>query len=338
MNINPNLFNKVLEAIMSADKIVITSHMSPDGDSLGSSIGLFKFIQKLNKKVAICHNDRAPYFYEWITENIDINLFKEQRETVEKYILESDLIFCLDYNSYDRLGNDFGKIVEGSSVKKILIDHHQNPTIPAEISISDTSIASTSELIFELIHNSGYYSLLDNEIAKFLYLGIMTDTGSFRYPSVSSRTHYIVSELLKTRLNHSEIHEKIYDSNTLDRLRLKSYAIVEKLELLSEVPVGLIELKSYELRRFNYQKGDTEGLVNMILSIEKIMVAAIFIETEDGVKISFRSKGEYFVNELASLYFKGGGHKYAAGGFDENSIESSINRFKEIVTSGFYEL
>jgi phosphoesterase RecJ-like protein len=329
-------FETVLGLIKTAKNIVITSHKSPDGDSLGSSLALLKFIQKFNNKVVVCHPDQASASFHWLKDINSINLFKDNREAVIRFVQESDLLFCLDYNSYDRLGDEFGAFVQNSASKKILIDHHQNPTISAVVSISETAIASTSELIFELIEQSGQSDLLDQEIARYIYLGIMTDTGSFRFPSVSSRTHEIAAKLLETGLPHAVIHESIFDTNTLDRIKLKSYAIVEKLEILQDLPIGLIYLEVKELNQFNYQKGDTEGLVNTILSIENIRVAALFIETDEGVKISFRSKGSYFVNELASVNFNGGGHKYAAGGFSAESIFLTKERFKAIVLSGFY--
>ena len=329
-------FETILEFIKTSEKIVITSHKSPDGDSLGSSLSLFRFIKKINPQVVVCHPDRASAAFQWLEDVQCIQLYKEQKEEVIKSIQESDLIFCLDYNSFDRLGEEFGEIVQNSKAKKILIDHHQNPTISASVAISETSIASTSELIFELIEQSGNGESLDQDIARYIYLGIMTDTGSFRFPSVSARTHEIVSKLLNTGLAHAHIHESIFDVNSLDRIKLKSYAIVEKLEVLKDSPIGIITLENAELNQFNYQKGDTEGLVNTILSIENIMVAALFIEAEDGIKISFRSKGKYFVNELASVYFNGGGHKYAAGGFSLESILQTKDRFKAIIESGFY--
>jgi phosphoesterase RecJ-like protein len=329
-------FKTVLGLIKTAKSIVITSHKSPDGDSLGSSLALLKFIQKFNANVLVCHPDQASASFNWLKDIYSIHLFKDNRGDVIKFVQESDLVFCLDYNSYDRLGEEFGGFVQNSGSKKILIDHHQNPTISAEVSISETAIASTSELIFELIEQSGQLDLLDQEIARYIYLGIMTDTGSFRFPSVSSRTHEIAAKLLETGLPHAVIHESIFDTNTLDRIKLKSYAIVEKLEILQDLPIGLIYLEVKELNQFNYQKGDTEGLVNTILSIENIMVAALFIETDEGVKISFRSKGSYFVNELASVNFNGGGHKYAAGGFSAESIFLTKERFKAIILSGFY--
>ena len=336
MNKNSKNYNDAFHKIQQAENIVITSHKSPDGDSLGSSLGLFNFIKNFNTNVSVCHPDQAPEFFNWLGDIHEIKLYQNNKNGVENLVKNSDLIFCLDYNSFDRLGNDFGDIVQNSHAEKILIDHHQSPAITGVVSISDTSIASTSELIFELIFQSGNLHLLDVKIAQCLYLGIMTDTGSFRYPSVSFRTHEIISDLLKTGLNHSAIHEHIYDSNTIDRIKLKSYAIVEKMEMLSDYPIGIITITKAELERFNYKKGDTEGLVNMILSVEKVMIAAIFIEHEEGIKISFRSKGDYFVNELAHKYFQGGGHKYAAGGFSSETLDQVVVRFKELVKGGFY--
>jgi phosphoesterase RecJ-like protein len=329
-------YTTIFQEIKNSKNIVITSHKSADGDSLGSSLALYNFIKKFKTNVEICHPDKAPHFFDWLTDINKIKLFHSNKEETIKIVNDADIIFCLDYNGFDRLGNEFSGIIQNSSAQKILIDHHQNPTINASISISDTGIASTSELIFELIFQSSNLTALDSSIAEYLYLGIMTDTGSFRFPSVSSRTHEILSELLKTGMNHAAIHEHIYDCNSLDRLKLKSYAIVEKLELLSNFPIGIIQLTQKELIKFNYSKGDTEGLVNVILSIENILIAAIFIEHEDGIKISFRSKGIYYVNELAHKYFEGGGHKYAAGGFSNETLSQVVHRFKKIIQGGFY--
>jgi phosphoesterase RecJ-like protein len=178
-------FETILGLINTAKNIVITSHKSPDGDSLGSSLALLKFIKKFNANVVVCHPDQSSASFHWLKDINTIQLFKENREEVIRFVQEADLLFCLDYNSFDRLGDEFGGFVENSLSKKILIDHHQNPTISAEVSISETSIASTSELIFELIEQSGQVESLDQEIARYLYLGIMTDTGSFRFPSVA---------------------------------------------------------------------------------------------------------------------------------------------------------
>jgi phosphoesterase RecJ-like protein len=337
MTYNPAIVSELFRKIQISNNIVIISHKSPDGDSLGSSLALFRFFQKLDYNVVVCHPDKAPYFYQWLTDLDHILIYDDNSDMVSQKISNADLIFCLDFNAYDRLGVEFGKVVENSKAEKVLVDHHQNPSIDSLFSIWDNKRASTSELIFEMIYESNNLKLLDEQIARYLYLGIMTDTGSFRFQSVTSRTHEILTELLKTGMNHTQIHENIYDSNTLDRIRLKSYAIVDKLQILENLPIGIITLLQSELRRFNYQKGDTEGLVNMILSIEKIKIAAIFIEHDEGVKISFRSKEDFYVNELAHKYFNGGGHKYASGGFSDKPIENVVEMFKEIVSSGFYE-
>ena len=337
MTFNPTIILDLFRIIQHSNNIVIISHKSPDGDSLGSSLALFRFFKKLDFNVVVCHPDKAPYFYQWLTDLDQILIYDDNSDRVSQEISNADLIFCLDFNAYDRLGVEFGEVVENSKAKKVLVDHHQNPSIDSSFSIWDNKRASTSELIFEMMYKSNNLKLLDEQIARYLYLGIMTDTGSFRFQSVTSRTHEILTELLKTGMNHTQIHENIYDSNTLDRIRLKSYAIVDKLQILENLPIGIITLHQSELRRFNYQKGDTEGLVNMILSIENIKIAAIFIEHDEGVKISFRSKEDFYVNELAHKYFNGGGHKYASGGFSDKPIENVVEMFKEIVSSGFYE-
>lgn len=337
MTFNPQIIQDIYDKVLHAEKIIIVSHKSPDGDSLGSSLGLFQFLKNLKLNVSICHPDRSSYIYKWLEGIDEIIIFEDDSNKVLEEILNADLIFCLDFNAFDRLGVELGLAVENSKAEKILIDHHQNPTINSVKRIWDNTRASTSELIYEFIEHSNNLKLLDEKIARYLYLGIMTDTGSFRFQSVTARTHQIICELLKTGLNHTEIHENIYDSNSLTRIKLKSFAIVDKLEIINDFPIGVITLLKSELKRFNFQKGDTEGLVNMILSIENIKIAAIFIENDEGVKISFRSKGNYFVNELAYTYFNGGGHKYAAGGFSTEKIDKVVSKFKEIVSSGFYE-
>ena len=197
-----------------------------------------------------------------------------------------------------------GNVLRKTNAKKIMIDHHLHPENYVDVMLSDTTSCSTCQLVFDVIENAGWSQFLSSDAGICLYLGIMTDSGSFRFPSVLSHTHEVVSKLLKLDINHAVIHENINDTNTLNRLRLKGFACAEKLVVIDNLKVAYIWLSKDELNRFNHQKGDTEGLVNSILSIENIMVAAIFIEMEDGIKISFRSKGEYYVNELATLYFK----------------------------------
>jgi phosphoesterase RecJ-like protein len=214
---------------------------------------------------------------------------------------------------------------------KVMIDHHPHPQDFCQITVSRPEVCSTAQLIFECIDEMGLLPVIDEAIGNGIYLGMLTDTGSFRFPSVKAKTHEVLAYLLKIGVNHVNIHEAIYDVNTVSRLQLRGYAISEKLELFPGLPIGLISLTLDELRRFDYQKGDTEGLVNVILSIEGISIAAFFVEHEDGIKISFRSKGKYFVNEFSAKHFMGGGHQYAAGGFSNDSLAVTIDRFRSLV-------
>lgn len=330
-----NTYKTIVAAIKEAKNIVITSHKSPDGDSIGSSLALYHFIGALGKSSVVCHPDKAPNFLRWVEGASDIVSFEEQQDEVIQKMRDADLVFCLDYNSADRLGKDMQPLLEQASAKKIMIDHHLHPADFCEIIVSETSVCSTSQLIFELIDQSGNSELLNESIGVPIYLGIMTDTGSFRFPSVQARTHEILAALIRTGIKHFEIHEKVYDTNTVDRLQLRGYALSEKLELIENYPVALISVTEEELNRFHYQKGDTEGLVNVALSVDSIKVAAFFAEKDGAVKISFRSKGDYFVNELANDHFEGGGHKYAAGGISFDSLENTINKFKSLIPTYF---
>jgi phosphoesterase RecJ-like protein len=328
-------YEKIHHAINLAQKIVITSHKGPDGDSVGCSLGLYHYLKKLQKDVVVCHPDKAPDFLQWLPGYDLVLTFEEHQEKVVKQLTEAQLIFSLDYNSPDRLGNEMQECLLVSSAKKIMIDHHPFPVDFCDIVLSDTAFCSTSQMIYELIDRSVYKTLIDPTIGTPLYLGIMTDTGSFRFPSVTPRTHEVLAELMRNGVIHSDIHEKIYDSNTLDRLQLRGYAVAERFDQIPGFPVALMSLSLADLQRFNYRKGDTEGLVNVALSVEGVKVAAFFLERENEIKISFRSKGDFFVNELAANEFSGGGHKYAAGGISHENLENTVARFRSLVPHYF---
>lgn len=328
-------YESIVEAIQQATKIVITSHKSPDGDSIGSSLALYHFIQALKKEAIICHPDEAPGFLKWMQGADQIHSYELAPEFVANALETADLIFCLDYNSADRVGKDMQPLLEAATGQKIMIDHHLNPSDLCSIVVSETSVCSTAQLIFELIDQSGHLDLLNETIAEAIYLGIMTDTGSFRFPSVQARTHEIAAKLIGAGLKHHLIHENVFDTNTLDRLRLRGYVMSERLEIMPDYPIAIISVTDEELQRFNHVKGDTEGLVNVALSIEGIKVAAFFSEKNGEVKISFRSKGAYEVNVLAHDHFDGGGHKYAAGGINYAPLLETVNKFKSVVPNYF---
>lgn len=317
----------IYQAISNAHAIVITAHKSPDGDSIGSSMALFHLLQKWNKNVNVVHPDPAPEFLHWVPNQEVIVDFENQAEKATELLQAADLIFCLDYNEPSRVGKDMQEVLVHSNAVKVMIDHHLHPADFCDFTLSETSNCSTCELLFQWLKAIQRENDIDDTIGKCLYLGIMTDTGSFRFPSVSSGTHEIAAFLIEKGVKHFEIHEAVFDTNTIDRIRLKGYALSEKLVLIPGIPVAYASLSEEELHRFNYQKGDTEGLVNQILGIQGIKMAVFFAEKDGKVKISFRSKGEYVVNQLANDHFEGGGHAYASGGISFVSLDETIAKF-----------
>ncbi len=331
-----NTYNSIVNEIKSASSIIITAHKSPDGDSIGSSLGLYHFIHKLGKKVTICHPDSSPDYLLWLEGIENILTMSNDNIKIEALFNEADLIFCLDYNATSRVGDGMKILLENSTSKKIMIDHHLDPEDFAFITVSETNVCSTSQLIVELIDQSGHVELLDELIGTPLYLGILTDTGSFRFPSVQPRTHELLAKLLDSGVKHYLVHENLNDNNSVGKLRLQGYAMSKKIEVLSEFGVAIISITEAELLKFDYQKGDTEGLVNIALSIKGMKAAMFFLEKDGIIKISFRSKGkENPVNVLASEHFSGGGHANASGGMSELSMEETLIKIKSLIPKYF---
>lgn len=330
-----NIYKDIEAEIQAASHIVITAHKSADGDSVGSSLGLLHFIEKLGKKAVICHPDKAPDFLAWLDVS-PIILMDENPEKVTEEMKKADLIFSLDYNATNRVGPDMQILLEEATCKKIMIDHHLGPEDYATITLSEPSTCSTSQLIVELIEQSGHLDLLDEKIGTPLYLGILTDTGSFRFNSVKPRTHEVLAKLLAAGVEHHLIHERLGENNTESRLRLQGYAMSEKLEILYENNVAIISLSKEELAKYNYKKGDTDSLANLILSIKGMKAAVVFTERDGIMKISFRSKGEENpVNMLAKEHFNGGGHANAAGGMSELSVDETLEKLKGLIPQYF---
>ncbi len=330
-----NTYKQIEAAIKSASNIVITAHKSADGDSIGSSLGLLYFIENLGKKATICHPDKAPGFLYWL-DTSSILLMDDTPDEVANKIAEADLIFCLDYNAINRVGADMQPLLEASEAQKIMIDHHLDPEDFPTITVSETGASSTSELIVELIEQSGNIDLLDEKIGTPLYLGILTDTGSFRFNSVKPRTHEVLAKLLASGVEHHLIHEKLSDNNTETRLRLQGFAMSEKLEILYENNVGIIGLSKEELAKYKYQKGDTDNLANLVLTIKGMKAAIVFTERDGIMKISFRSKGaDNPVNVLAKEHFNGGGHANASGGMSDLSVEETLDKLKQLIPQYF---
>ena len=325
------MIQKLKTARNQSNNILITTHKSPDGDAIGSSVAWHHFLKAQGKESLILLPDEPADFLLPFLKNVDFLIYEKDQAKVDLVLADFDLVFCLDYNAPSRVGKQMEALLEKVKCKKVMIDHHQNPAEFCEIVISRPEICSTAQLIYECIDEMGAKDFLNKSCCEAIYLGILTDTGSFRYPSVTAKTHLILAHLLEMGVVHFKIHEDIFDVNTLDKIQLRAYAIANKFEKIPGLPIGLISLSSDELQRFNYQKGDTEGLVNVILSIEGISIALFLMEAQEGIKMSFRSKGAFFVNDFAEKNFSGGGHKYAAGGFSSESLNLTISRFKSLL-------
>lgn len=318
--------------LTAAKRIVITAHKSPDGDSIGSSLALYHYLVKQGYNVVVCHPDPAPYFLNWLDGINTVKSLELNHEAVKEEIQNADIIFCLDYNTLNRTGSEMEAMIKNSNAYRVLIDHHLYPSDEFDMEFSEVASCSTAQLIFDFIAALGDKEVLDTTIGEAIYCGIMTDSGSFRFPSTTPHTHEVIADLLRIGVSNAKVHESVFDTNTLSRLKLRGYAVNDKLEVIEEHKTALMSLTKSELERFNYQKGDTEGLVNVGLSIVGIE-KSIFLSEGDGyIKMSFRSKGvDNPINEMASKYFHGGGHANASGGKFEGSMVEAIAEIKRVL-------
>lgn len=322
------------QLLSSPRKIVITTHYKPDADALGSSLAMFNYLVKKGHQVMVVTPSDYPWFLNWMEGNEKVLVFDPLKERSKKNAFkafeEAELIFCLDFSVLERI-QDLKDTLEQAKATKILIDHHLEPHHFAQYEMWDTSAAATAELVYEFIIMMGDASLIDTGIAECIYAGIMTDTGSFRFPSTSAKVHLIIADLIKRGVNNFKIHSLVYDNNSEDRLRFIGYALSEKLKILKKKKTAYFAINKEELEKFHSKTGDTEGLVNYALSIEGVNFAALIIERPDSVKLSFRSRGDFSVNEFARRYFEGGGHKNAAGGKSDLSLEEAEKKFLDIM-------
>ena len=316
------------EYIQNAAKIVIIPHAGPDGDAIGSSLALMRYLKKLDKQVkAICPN-AYPEFLTWLHGDDELDVFDKAEEACTTYINESDLIFILDHNSFKRSG-DMGKLLEKHTATKIMIDHHPMPEDIADITISDTAMSSTCEMVYEFIDALGDNDKIDECIAECIYTGIITDTGGLSYNSSNQRIYEIVGDLMSKGIDKAKVHGKIYDNFSAHRMKLLGYCLNEGMDLQSEYETAIIQLSKETMDSFDYQDGDSEGFVNYPLSIKGINISVIFMEKDDCVKISFRSKGDIPINKMAREFFNGGGHINAAGGRTYESLAKAVEKFKK---------
>lgn len=332
-SMNKQEISNIKQLLSTKKKIIIVSHKNPDGDAIGSALGLYHYLLKGNHDVRVIMPNDYPRFLKWIPGNETILKHESQTQECNNLINEADIIFTLDFNAFHRAGN-METVLSESEALKIMIDHHQAPDDYAMYVFSDVSMSSTSEMVYHFIDMLGDSSLIDAETATCLYVGIMTDTGSFRFNSTTSKTHEIIGRLIEKGANNSEIHNNVYDTNSYERLQLLGCAL-NNLKVIPELKTAYMTLSQEELNSYNYKKGDTEGVVNYGLSLDGIIFAAIFIEDkqEGIIKISFRSKGNFSVNEFSRSYFNGGGHTNAAGGRSHLSLKDTVEKFISILPS-----
>ncbi len=328
---------KAKELINNATNIVVTAHKNPDGDAVGSTLALYHYLKKTHANTRVILPNGFPSFFDWMPDAENIFIYEKSEADCVTAIQEADLIFALDYNTWHRTG-DVAPHLAASSAHTILIDHHQQPD-EFTVNFSDVKACSTGQMIFQFCTAlEADDSWITDEISQCIYTGIVTDSGSFRFPSVTAETHQIIAKLKEKGLDHAYIHQQIYDTNLLDKLRLLGHALSNKLEMISGANAALISLSKDELNEYNYKSGDTEGLVNYALSLAGVNMAILVKEGNNMVKLSFRSKGEFDVNQFARTYFDGGGHVNAAGAASFIPFSETVEKVKEKVALHSQEL
>ncbi|SHG45643.1 phosphoesterase RecJ domain-containing protein [Flavobacterium segetis] len=313
-------------------KIAIIPHRGPDGDAMGSTLALYHFLLKNNHEPIVVSPNEFPDFLAWMPGSETIKIFEKDKENCTKILQESDLIFTLDFNALHRTG-EMEHVLTPLKAPFIMIDHHQKPDDYAAITYSDTSFGSTCEMIYNFISFLGKKQDIDKTIGTCIYTGILTDSGSFRFPKTTGNTHRIVAELIDLGVENTEIPSLLFDNSGFGRLQILGQAL-QNMKLIMDHKTAYTILSQEELNSFNYVKGDTEGIVNYGLSIKGIQFAAIFIENaeEKIIKISFRSQGDFDVNQFARDHFNGGGHRNAAGGKSDLSLQETVQKFEDLVT------
>ncbi|MDB4678298.1 DHH family phosphoesterase [bacterium] len=318
-------FTELKELLSTPKKIAIVAHKSPDGDAIGSSLGLYHYLINKGHEVEVVMPNDYPVFLKWMPGNDKIVLHEGNEKNAEALINAAEVLFCLDFNTPSRA---FGleEVIQRSENVKVMIDHHPQPDDYVNFMLSDTSACSTAELVHRFAGMMGD-KIPNKESGECLYCGIMTDSGSFRFPSTTAETHRIVADLLDLGVKNDEVYNLVHSTSSEHRLRLLGYCIDDKLEVHPKYATAFISLSLEEKKRFRFEKGDTEGTVNYPLSINGVHFSAIFIEAEDMVKISFRSIGNFDVNQFARENFEGGGHRNAAGGKSDLSLQATIEKF-----------
>lgn len=327
-----------LKSLLSQPKqIIILSHRNPDGDAIGSSLAMNHYLTRLGHKCDMIVPNEFPKFLKWMDGAKDIQIAEYSPSNSRNLIENAELIFILDFNTTSRI-DEVGQWVEKSTAPKVMIDHHQQPQ-DFDFMYSDTEIPATCQMIYNFIEAMGHLDLIDRSIGECIYTGIMTDTGNFRFKNTSAATHRIVAELMDKGVEADRVYNHIFNTQSPDRLRLLG-KVLDSIRILPEYRTAFMYLTRKQQLKYNTQKGDTEGFVNYGLGIDNFIFSVIFIEDmqKDFYKISFRSKGNFDVNEFARKYFNGGGHINAAGGRSDLSLKETLDKFEKLLEQHKEEL
>lgn len=311
-------------------KIVITTHYRPDGDAMGSALAMYQYLIQLKHEVVVITPNDYPDYLQWLPGNDMVMNYEEKTIEADKLIAAADLIFCLDFNRLSRI-ESMEAAVRNTKAGRILIDHHLEPEDVYSYTFSYTSACSTCELVYQFIAALGHNDLINKNVADCIYTGIMTDTQSFKLPTVTPTVHQIAARLMEAGAENFRIYENVYESSTEDRLRLLGYCLKDKLVVLPEYHTAYVALSQEEMDSYHFKTGDTEGVVNYALSVKGTVMAAFFSERDGVVKMSFRSKGDFSVKDLSAKHFEGGGHRNASGGRSLESLEATVKKFLAIL-------
>lgn len=321
----------IYDKIVDKKNIVITMHQKPDADAMGSSLALYHFLKRFGHEVTVISPTNWASWLDWMNGCDKVLDYELKKKEADDILDKTDWLFCLDYNHFSRAKNMAPKLAEIHCIK-ILIDHHQQPEADAfNYGISDTGKSSTSEMVYDFIVNYGVIEYISPVIAECLYAGVIADTGSFRFPSTQASVHYMVAHLKEAGLEHSKVHENLYDNFLENRLRFLGHVLSNRLEVYYELNTALMYVSKPELLKYQVKTGDTEGLVNFPLSIKGIKLVGLVIDRDEERKWSFRSKGDFDCNTFARKYFNGGGHFNASGGKDSASLKETISKFKKAI-------
>ncbi len=323
-----DLIHKVEKELNRADKIVIVVHVGPDGDAMGSSLAMWHYLMTIEKEPVVIVPTAFPNFLSWMPGSENVLVYEQKKSICDEIIANAELIFTLDFNVPNRLAK-METAIMNAAAPKILVDHHLHPGDYAKVTISYPEISSTSELIFRLICRLGDFSKINLACAECIYTGMMTDTGAFTYNSNKHEIYIIINELIKIGVDKDAIYRLVFNNYSADRMRLMGYALYNKMKVYPEYKAALITLSLNELKEFNYQNGDAEGLVNLPLSIDGVLFSVFMREDSDKIKISLRSQGTFPANKVSADLFNGGGHLNAAGGESYTTLDEAIQKFEK---------